>query len=201
MLHWKKNSSKCEYKSRDAIVHLIMLNLGLRVGEMIALRWSDINFNKNLVYINRTVQFNVMTSSDSLDYMVNEIKDSTKTEAGERILKLNESVLLYLQILKEFDARNGIRSEYVACTRIGTMHNPRNLQRSLDRLLKRAGIIEQTSLHTLRHTFGSKLLREGVAIEVVSELMGHANITITMTKYINVLQEQKMIAMDMVSVC
>ena len=178
-----------------------MLNLGLRVGEMIALRWSDINFNKNLVYINRTVQFNVMTSSDSLDDMVNEIKDSTKTEAGERILKLNESVLLYLQILKEFDARNGIRSEYVACTRIGTMHNPRNLQRSLDRLLKRAGIIEQTSLHTLRHTFGSKLLREGVAIEVVSELMGHANITITMTKYIHVLQEQKMIAMDMVSVC
>lgn len=198
---FEQYSNRKEYKSRDAFVHLIMVNLGLRVGEMIALRWEDVNFDKQLVYIHRTVQFYIMTSCDSMEHKVSEIKDSTKTDAGERILKLNETVLSYLQILKEYDARNKIVSEYVACTSVGTMHNPKNLQRSLTRLLNRAGITEKTTLHTLRHTFGSKLLREGVAIEVVSELMGHANITITMTKYIHVLKEQRMMAMDMVQIC
>lgn len=57
------------------------------------------------------------------------------------------------------------------------------------------------TLHTLRHTFGSTLLRRGVPIEVVSKLMGHANITITYTKYIHVLQEQEAKAMEMVQIC
>ena len=197
----EKYATVDEYKSRDAIVHLVIVNLGLRVGEVVALRWSDFNLQKQLVYISRTVQFNVMTECDNIKNKTNEVKETTKTEAGERILKLNETVLSYINILKEYDKRNGIKSEYFACTQNGTIHNARNLQRSLERLLKRAGITERTTMHTLRHTFGSKLLREGVPIEVVSELMGHANITITMTKYIHVLKEQRIMAMDMVHVC
>ena len=58
-----------------------------------------------------------------------------------------------------------------------------------------------THPHTLRHTFGSTLLRNGVGIEVVSKLLGHANITITYNKYIHVIKEQEAIAMNMVKVC
>ena len=77
----------------------------------------------------------------------------------------------------------------------------RNLQRSLDRIIKSAKIPEKISLHTLRHTFGSALIRQGVGVEVVSKLMGHANITITYKKYIHVLQEQQAMAMKSVIVC
>lgn len=56
------------------------------------------------------------------------------------------------------------------------------------------------SLHTLRHTFGSTLIRRGVSVEVVSKLMGHANIMITYNKYIHVLKEQEALAMDMVAI-
>ncbi|MBD5555825.1 MAG: tyrosine-type recombinase/integrase [Roseburia sp.] len=59
----------------------------------------------------------------------------------------------------------------------------RNLQRSLDRLISKTYITKNVSLQALRHTFGSTLLRHGVAIEVVSKLMGHANITITYNIY------------------
>ena len=81
------------------------------------------------------------------------------------------------------------------------MVTSRNLQRSLDRIVKRTGIEKRVTLHTLRHTFGSTLLRRGVNIAVVSKIMGHANITITMKKYIHVLQEEEAKAMNMVKVC
>ena len=54
-----------------------------------------------------------------------------------------------------------------------------------------------TTLHTLRHTFGSTLLRKGVAIEVVSKLMRHSSINITIQKYIHVLAQQEVSAMIM----
>ena len=71
----------------------------------------------------------------------------------------------------------------------------------MDRIVKCTNIKEKVTLHTLRHTFGSVLVRRGVGIEVVSSLMGHANISITYQKYIHVVQEQKAKAMSMVSVC
>ena len=79
------------------------------------------------------------------------------------------------------------------------------MQRSLDRVIGWTNIAgqvpESVTLHILRHSFGSTLIRRGVSIEVVSKLMGHSNITITYNKYIHVLQEQQAMAMDMVSVC
>ena len=62
-------------------------------------------------------------------------------------------------------------------------------------------IKRHVTLHTLRHTFGSTMLRRGVPIEVVSKVMGHANVTVTYTKYIHVLQEQQAQAMCGVVIC
>lgn len=100
-----------------------------------------------------------------------------------------------------YDKRNNITSKYIACTKVGTMNTSRNLQRSLNRIVKDTGVPDGITLHTLRHTFGSSLVRHGVGIEVVSKLMGHANITITYLKYIHVIQEQEAKAMDMVTIC
>ena len=81
------------------------------------------------------------------------------------------------------------------------MNCSRNLQRSLDRLIKKTNITKRVTLHTLRHTFGSTLLRRGVGIEVISKLMGHANISITYNKYIHSIQEEEAKAMTMIRVC
>lgn len=200
----EKYATKDEYRSRDALVLLLILNLGLRVGEAIALEWNDFNLDKQVVYINKTYQgdLKVFQNGEPIDvkrYSI--IKDSTKTEAGVRILKLNDSALYYLSELKQYDLRNNIKSPYLCSTNKGTLNNPRNLQRSLDRILKRTTITGDISLHTLRHTFGSTLIRKGVGVEVVSKLMGHANINITYLKYIHVIKEQEAMAMTMVNVC
>lgn len=190
-----------EYCSRDAIVLLIVLNLGLRVGEVTAWEWNDIDFEKGITFINKTVQNGIKNFSDVGNRTYTLIKDSTKTVNGERILKLNDTVMFYLRELQAYDKRKNIVSKYVCCTNRGTQGIARNLQRSLDRLIKKTNIHKNITLHTLRHTFGSVMIRRGVGVEIVSKLMGHANIMITYTKYIHVLQEQQVLAMQTVKVC
>ena len=192
-----------EYCSRDAFILLLIVNLGLRVGEVLALKWDDVDFEKKIIHINKTVQSNIENfdklHGDNATY--NRIKKSTKTSAGVRTLQLNDTVIWYLNELMIYDKRNNINSESIACTNVGTMNCSRNMQRSLDRLVKRSGITRHVTLHTLRHTFGSTLLRNGVNIEVVSKLMGHANITITYNKYIHSIKEEEAKAMNLIKVC
>lgn len=198
----EKYKTTGEYKSRDGFILLIILNLGLRVGEALALEWTDINKNDNIVYINKTVQSDIRNFTDSGNAIISRVKHSTKTKAGVRVLKLNERVMEYIKELQEYDIRNHITSDYLCCTKKGTRVTARNMERSLDRIMKRCMITDKkVSLHTLRHTFGSTLIRRGIGIEVVSKLMGHANITITYNKYIHVIQEQEAKAMDMVKIC
>ncbi|KSV60067.1 hypothetical protein ASU35_17465 [Acetivibrio ethanolgignens] len=188
-----------EYCSRDGFILLFMMNLGLRVGEVLALEWDDFDFNNKIVYINKTVQSNVMNFETGKSGTL--IKKSTKTNAGIRILNLNDNVVEYLEELRKYNNRNNISSKYLCCTRVGTINSARNLQRSLDRILMKAQINKKVTLHTLRHTFGSVLLRKGVNIEVVSKLMGHANINITYNKYIHSIKEEEAKAMTMIKVC
>lgn len=198
-----KYKTSDEYCSRDAFILLLIVNLGLRVGEALALEWRDIDFNKNILYINKTVQSNIINIDGIYGHnkTYNRIKKSTKTSSGVRVLQLNDTVKWYLNELKKYDERHGIKSEYVSCTNVGTLNSSRNLQRSLDRITLKSGIDKHITLHTLRHTFGSTLLRNGIGIEVISKLMGHANITITYNKYIHSIQEEEAKAMNMIKVC
>ena len=118
------------------------------------------------------------------------------------MLKLNYTVLVYLNEMKKYDIKHRISCPYVGCNKYGRINNHRNLQLCLDRLCKVAKITDKrVTLHTLRHTFGSTLIRRGVGIEVISKLMGHANITITYNKYIHTIKEEEAKTMDMIRVC
>ena len=199
----EKYKSTAEYCSRDFLVLLLIVNLGLRVGEMLALSWGDIDFENRIVYINKTLQSDIRNfeAKEGEKKLYSRIKNSTKTNAGMRVISLNDSVMSYLEELRAYDKRNNIVSDYVACTTAGTLNRARNLQRSLERLLKKANIDKKVSLHTLRHTFGSYLLRKGVGIEVISKLMGHARITVTYNKYIHTIKEEEAKVMNMIRIC
>lgn len=116
------------------------------------------------------------------------------------MLKLSPITLQYIRELQEYDKRKGIKSAYVACTSVGSINTEKNLGRSLKRIVARTDIQNNVTLHTLRHTFGSTLVRRGVNIEVVSSLMGHAKISTTYNKYIHTLKEQEMKTMQMISI-
>lgn len=198
----KKKGKNGEYRSRDGLTFMILLNLGLRASEMLALEWSDFDFEKRFVKVNKTLQHYSVNYAELMPegktQMVR-VKNSAKTRSGNRILYLNDTLIYYLMELKEYDKRNGIVSSHLVCTRNGTRVNYQNYRRSLIRLT-RGTCISDVTLHSLRHTCGTILLRKGVPIEVISKILGHSKISITYNIYIHILQEQQVEALKTVSV-
>ncbi len=173
---------------RDAAVFVLMIATGMRVGEACALKWSDIYEEAGYIRIHSTIQTGEQNEK--------KVKDGTKTNDG-RLIPLNDNIRGYLKLLRDYDKVHNIKSDLVVCTRNGTPQTEQKLNRALKRLCKRAGIEGNVTPHTLRHTFGSTLIRKGVGIEIVSRLMGHANIMVTYNKYIHVIKEQEAKAMTL----
>jgi integrase len=199
----KYGKSKCGegYKYRDGLVLLVMLNTGLRSGEMLALEWTDVDLENKTLSVNKIMQNKVVDRTDSEHRRVDRVKNGSKTQAGHRVIPINDATVGYFSEIQKNNAMLGIKSKYVCSTRTGTRQSYRNLIRSLNTIQKQSETIPQdVTLHTLRHTFGSKLIRSGVDVSVVSKLMGHANITVTYNKYIHVIQEETAKAMKLVEI-
>ena len=86
-----------EYISRDGFVLIIILSLGLRVGEALALTWNDVDLDNKVVYINKTIQSNIINfdKKHGNNVTYNKLKKSTKTNTGKRVLGLNENVVWF----------------------------------------------------------------------------------------------------------
>lgn len=189
------------YKYRDGLILVIMLNTGLRVGEMLALNWNDIDFENKIMTINKTIQSNLVNrDKNAKTKSYYKLKDGAKTFAGKRVLPLNDTIIYYFNELKKDNEARGINTTFVCSTKAKTRQTARNLLRSCDTINKKTGNNVHMSLHTLRHTFGSTLIRKGIDVSVVSKLMGHANITVTYNKYIHVIQEEAAKAMTLTNV-
>lgn len=167
---------------------ILMLYTGLRVGEAIALKWKDWNEETNFLTIASSLVQAKNRSGKGTTYTLLE-QDTTKTKNGRRNLYLSKNALSALEALKQQGYR-GKENDYVICSKNYTPLYPRNLQRTLDCMLKDAGLPHK-GLHTLRHTFASLLIRKGVDIKIVSEFLGHADVTFTYNTYVHIINEQK----------
>ncbi len=184
---------------RYAYIFMIMLNTGVRVGEMIALTWDDIDLNKRTMDINKSVMSNIKNRDLKASKKRIQITASTKTQNGNRIIYLNDSAIFYLNQMKEYIRNHHIDTNFVSCADNGNETTARNLQRTFDLVLTKANI-EHCGLHILRHSFGSSLIRKGIDISVISKLMGHSSPAITRAKYIHVLKEQQIEAIKLLDV-
>ena len=164
--------------------YVVAVQSGLRQGELLALRWEDVDLEARTLQVRRTLSRNGGKLAVG----------PTKTAKGRRTVKLTQDAMEALQghlkrQLAEIDKagekwqENGL----VFCTGKGTLINPTNLRRrSLAPLLQRAGLPPMT-FHQLRHTAATILLLKNVNPKVVSELLGHATIAITLDTYSHVL--------------
>ena len=116
---------------------------------------------------------------------------STKTKSGCRYVPLNDKAIEALCYFRDLEYNN----PYVMANSDEGVITYRNLFRVLDNVLKDAKI-NHGSLHSLRHTFATRLLRMGEDIKNVSELLGHSDVSITYNIYIHVTREQKKKAVD-----
>jgi integrase len=145
---------------------------GLRFGELLGLRWGDLDFTKGVLRVRRQVT----QKGEAVDY--------TKTEAGRREVDLAPEVASALA--KLWASSRYSDDDYVFASTTGTPLNYRNVERrGLDVAAATAGIRGEPKLrfHDLRHTYASMLIDGGATPEDVCAQMGHANPSITMRTY------------------
>jgi integrase len=170
----------------------VALALGLRRGEALGLRWQDIDFEKCILRVNYSLQrFGGKLHLAEL-----------KTKNSRRVLHMPEVLVLKLQEHRKRQLHERLASscweenDLVFASSIGTPSEPRNVNRHFDQLLKRAGL-SHFRLHDLRHYCASLLLMQGVQLKVVSEILGHTQISTTADIYTHVLPEIKKEALDL----
>lgn len=165
---------------------LTLLGSGIRIGELLALEWQDVDFENKELDINKTLS----RTKGGL------VIEEPKTESGKRKAPLPSIVLEAIGQLKksqEFLVKHGeaVKSDIVFTTINGTHIIPRNFQRKFYTVRNRAGVPKEVSVHGLRHTLATRLLEEGEDMRVIMEILGHSDITITANTYSHVLPETK----------
>ena len=163
---------------------LISLYTGLRLGELLALKWQNIDIKNKLIYIDKSV------GSISQNHKTRIIESLPKTQSSIREIPISKQLFEILKVLKQFRI-----CEYVVISHNGKRLMPRAYQKSFENLLKKLKI-KHYGFHALRHTFATRLLENGVDIKTISELMGHSSPTITLNRYVHTNMQNKRKAME-----
>jgi len=170
----------------------LTLATGMRRGELLALKWQDIEFKQKRLHVRRSA--NRLPGG----YRVTD----PKTARGKRMITLPQFVLETLgqHRIRQLEAKlkagpKWEEHDLVFCNMYGRFLNTSNLQVLFSTLLKQAGL-PHMRLHDLRHSAATILLAMGVPIKVVQELLGHSSITITLNVYGHVLSSMQQEAMD-----
>jgi len=174
----------------------LMLSAGLRVGELLALRWVNVNLESGILAVKESVS-RVNTFDESSETKTKLIVQSPKTKSGKRNIPLIPSIIEELkrhkhrQITERLKAGGGYEnSDLVIATELGKQIDRRNFDKRFKRLLRDASL-EEINLHALRHTFATRLLEKNVHPKIAQELLGHASISMTLDTYSHVLPETK----------
>lgn len=179
------NTGNPKYTSTVWAVILLM-HTGLRIGELKALRWNDVNFkNKTL-----TIDESMAKVKDDIDEpKLKTIVKNTKNKSSKRIIPLDS---IAIEMLENFDKYKPQHkdTDFICLNEHKSIVNQQNVHRVSNRLLKNIGSNKHVSAHSLRHTFGSILYEKGVPLKVISKLLGHSNIATTANIYIGIEFEQ-----------
>ena len=174
-------NGKNRYRYGWAIV--LLLNTGMRVGELLYLKWKDVHIEQRYIYVHGDV---AATKTEGTYRLVEQ--DSPKTAKSNRCIVLNSNAV---QALEKLHALIGDSTRVVA-TKNSTPPAPQKIYLTMQHILARCGIEGTHDLvHALRHTFATELIRQGTDIKVVSELLGHSDVGTTLRIYYHTIEEQK----------
>lgn len=170
---------------------LLSLYTGVRIGELCALKWGDIDFENQCLIVNKTLQRIQNKEVDLSEPKTILIITTPKSICSIRKIPLPDDICkLILQYKCEQD-------KYFTT---GTEHyiEPRTMENRFNAVLKRCNI-NKSNFHTLRHTFATRCIELGFDVKSLSEILGHANVNITLNRYVHPSMEMKKKNMNMLS--
>jgi integrase len=163
-------------------LYVLAITTGMRQGELLGLQWKDIDPDAGTLRVNRSAYEGTV--------------GPPKTASGRRTIRLSKLAIRALKKHRVGTARRRM-SEWVFASSTGTPLGHQNLHnRSWKPLLRRAGLPHSTRFHDLRHSCISLLLARGVPVKVVSEMAGHADVSVTLSVYGHVLPDMQTTAAD-----
>lgn len=162
------------------VAYLIEMYLGLRIGEVLALRSTDINLQKNLISVNKTL------TRDRNNKVI--MGKATKTYAGIREVPIPS--FIKNEIISQMRLAEKNKDKQLFLDTNGNYVRPTTANDKLRTLLKKLGI-ENISSHSLRHTYGTRCVEAGMRGVALQRLMGHTDISVTMNTYTSVFNKYK----------
>lgn len=167
------------------VLFLTLLGTGLRAGEALALKWSNVDLRGRNVRVTET-----LVRLAGKGFLFKE----PKTKKSKRVVPLPDEVAAALRLHRIHQARQRLKAgdayhnqDLVFCTSNGGPFEPRNLIRAFHSVRDKAKLREEITVHSLRHTFATRLLEQGVDLKTVSELLGHTDISTTGNIYAHVM--------------
>lgn len=190
-------------------VFYIMVNTGMRVGEITGLRWCDVDFEEGMISVNHILVYYNHRDALGCYYSVN----TPKTQAGERLIPMTAEVKAAFEMEREYQQQAELTSvdqidgydDFIFINRDGRVQNQGNLNKAIKRAIRDCNdeVLEKVdiesdpvlfpdfSCHNLRHTFATRLCESGINLKVIQDVLGHADVKTTMNIYVDVTKEMK----------
>lgn len=188
---------------------IVFLGTGCRVGELVGLRWEDVDMTNNVISINHNLIYRPQEDSGKCEMHIT----TPKTSAGVRTIPMMQEVKIALHEVRKQQMVQGFSdieidgySGFIFINRDGNIHNPHAINRAIERIRiacnaeeaerakaeKRSAIeIPHFSVHNLRHTFCTRFCENETNVKVIQEIMGHADISTTMNIYAEATEAKK----------
>lgn len=196
-------------------VFAVMLGTGMRVGEIVGLRWNDIDFKENTISVNHTLVYYNKGDNNGCSFAIN----TPKTQAGIRTIPMLKSVKEAFLLEKEYQAEAGLSCrakigrfrDFIFINRFGDVQHQGTLNKAIKRIIRDcndavlekgeddAVLLPPFSCHTLRHTFATRMCENKVNIKVIQEVLGHKDFTTTMDIYTDATKDLKQSEFDTLS--
>lgn len=171
-----------------------ILQTGLRTGELVGLKWDDIDFENRTLTISRTMEFR---------YKVGEWRvGPPKSKSGYRTIPLTDEAIRILKAQKEKNSKikviNLEWTDQVFLCRKGEPVKNSTYDTALFKICDKVGI-KRFSMHVLRHTFATRCIEAGMMPKTLQKILGHSNIGITMNLYVHITEDEKHKEIDLVA--
>lgn len=158
---------------------LISLYMGLRIGEVCALKWKNIDLENKRIHVNHTI-IRIKDLSKNTPNKTKVIIEEPKTDNSKRIIPIPPTIIPFLKFIKN---KNTDDNNFVL-TNNSKFIEPRNYYNKYKKIMKQISI-ENYDFHSLRHTFATRCIELGFDPKTLSEILGHSDIKITLSLYVH----------------
>jgi len=158
----------------SALGIMLCLFTGIRLGELCALKWDDINISEKKMYVNKTMQrLRCRAAGHKTEVRILEPKSTSSV----RTIPLPDSIMGFLETAY-------IPGAFLLTGKSSRFVEPRTMQNRFKRITEACGI-EDANFHATRHTFATRCIELGFDVKSLSEILGHASVAITMNRYVH----------------